>query len=135
VEQEAAVLMALGGACLAAEVPHLGAKSYRRAAVLAEQMEAWTLACQAWLGVGGACLPQEDHASAAVAYQAAAVAAERAEVATLRTEALRMARICMLRLGSDDVMGRGELPTYRSAKLGFRCAQRVEETNNPEEKR
>jgi tetratricopeptide (TPR) repeat protein len=102
VEQEAAVLMALGGACLAARVPDLGAESYQRAAVLAEQVEAWPLACQAWLGMGGAHLLRAEHAAATVAYRSAARVAKRARIVPLRAEALRMAGTCLSRLGLDD---------------------------------
>jgi hypothetical protein len=92
--QEAVVLMALGGACLAAAVPDLALESYWSAAVLGEKVEAWALACQAWLGVGGVCLPRGDHAAAMVAYRAAATAAERAGMAQIQAEALQMARMC-----------------------------------------
>jgi len=102
VEQEAAVLMALGGACLAAHAPDLAAESYRQAAVLAEQAEAWPLACQARLGMGGAYLLREEYAAATVAYRAAAAAAERARIVPLHVEALRMAGTCLSRLGLED---------------------------------
>src|SRR5277367_1559635 len=98
VEQEAAVLMALGGACVAARVPDLGAESYRQAAVLAEQAEAWPLACQAWLGMGGAYLVREEYAAATVTYRAAAETAKRAQIAPLQVEALRMASTCLAHL-------------------------------------
>jgi hypothetical protein len=102
VEQEAAVLIALGGACLASGAPEVGAESYRHAAVIAEGAGAWPLACQAWLGMGGAYLPRAEYAPAAVAYRAAAEAAKRGEVVPLRIEALRMAGTCLLHLGRED---------------------------------
>jgi tetratricopeptide (TPR) repeat protein len=102
VEQEAAVLIALGGACLASGAPEVGAESYRHAAVIAEGAEAWPLACQAWLGMGGAYLPRAEYAPAAVAFRAAAEAAKRADVVPLRIEALRMAGTCLLHLGRED---------------------------------
>ena len=102
VHQEAAVTMALGGACLAARTPGLAARSYHEAAALAETVEEWPLACQAWLGVGGAYLAQAEHAPAAVAYKAAAAAADRAGIVPLRVEALRMRRTCLLDVGRED---------------------------------
>jgi tetratricopeptide (TPR) repeat protein len=102
VPQEAAVLMAMGGTSVGAQVPDLGAQSYREAAGLAEALEDWPLACQAWLGVGGACLARADHASAAVGYRAAAAAAERAVIVPLRIEALRMTGACLLHLGRQE---------------------------------
>jgi hypothetical protein len=53
-EQEAAMLTGLGGAYLAAQKPRLAADAYRESAGVAEQAEAWPLACQGWLGMGGA---------------------------------------------------------------------------------
>ena len=76
IHQEAAVTVALGGACLAARALDLAARSYHDAAALAETVEEWPLACQAWLGAGGAYLTQAEHAPAAVSYEAAAAAAK-----------------------------------------------------------
>jgi hypothetical protein len=100
--QEAAVLMALGGACVAGQAPELAAANFGQAAVMAETLEQWSLACQAWLGAGGAHLAGDDHVASAVAYRAAAVAAEHAEMLPLRVEALRMLGTCLLRLGRKD---------------------------------
>jgi hypothetical protein len=102
VHQEAAVLMALGGVCVAGQVPDPGAESYRQAAVLAESVQEWPLACQAWLGVGGAYLTRGDHASAVLAYRTAAVMAKHAEIAPLRIEALRLEGSCLLHLGRES---------------------------------
>lgn len=102
VEHEAAVLMALGGACLAAKATELGATSYHQAAILAEQIEAWPLACQAWLGMGGAYLLRNEYAVATVAYRTAAKVARRTQIVPLHVEALRMAGACLSHLGRDD---------------------------------
>ena len=99
--EEAMARMGKGGAYLAAEAPDLAGESYRKAAGLAEEEEAWALACQAWLGVGGAYLLEEAHALAAVSYRSAAEAAQRAEIAPLRAQALRMASTCLQRLGRE----------------------------------
>jgi hypothetical protein len=101
-EQEAAVLMALGGAYLAADVPALGVESYRAAALIGEHLRAWPLACQAWLGVGAAYLPRENYVGAAVGFRAAATAAKFAESTPLRIEALRLAGTCLLHLGREE---------------------------------
>jgi tetratricopeptide (TPR) repeat protein len=102
VEHEAAALMALGGACLAAKATDLGAASYHQAAILAEQIEAWPLACQAWLGMGGAYLLRHEYAVATVAYRTAAKVAKRATIVPLHVEALRMERTCLSHLGRED---------------------------------
>jgi tetratricopeptide (TPR) repeat protein len=102
VEHEAAVLMALGSACLAAKATELGATSYHQAAILAEQIEAWPLACQAWLGMGGAYLLRQEYAVATVAYRTAAKVAKRATIVPLHVEALRMAGTCLSHLGRHD---------------------------------
>jgi hypothetical protein len=103
-EQEAAVLMGLGGACLLAEEPRLAAEAYRQAAGVAQQMGTWPLVCQAWLGMGGASLADQDHVSAVIAFRAAAAAAERAGVVALQIEALRMQRRSLLHLGREDAI-------------------------------
>jgi hypothetical protein len=117
VEQEAAVLMALGGACVTARAPDLGAESYHQAAVLAEQAEAWPLACQAWLGMGGAHLLREEHAAATVAYRAAAQVVKRATIVPLHVEALRMASTCLAHLGREDeaILARNEAADVSAA--------------------
>jgi hypothetical protein len=92
--QEAMVLIALGGACLGAGAPGLASESYTKAAELARAEEAWSIACQAWLGAGGAHLMSKEHVPAAAAYRAAAQAAEMAGVPVLRVESLRMAGTC-----------------------------------------
>jgi tetratricopeptide (TPR) repeat protein len=99
--EEAAVLMALGGACMAAQVPALAAESYEDAAHIAEARGEWTLACQAWLGTGGADLSRKHYLLATYAYRAAAAAAQQAQIVPLRIEALRMLGSCLLHLGHD----------------------------------
>jgi len=94
--------MALGGACLAAKATDLGAASYHQAAILAEQIEAWPLACQAWLGMGGAYLLRQEYAVATVAYRTAAKVAKRATIVPLHVEALRLAGMCLCHLGRED---------------------------------
>ena len=94
--------MGLGGACAAAQTPELAIESYIKAAGLAEQAEAWALACQAWFGAAGAYLLRDNHGLAAVAYREAERAARCAEIAPLRIEALRMAGACLLRAGDES---------------------------------
>jgi tetratricopeptide (TPR) repeat protein len=102
VEQEAMVLVALAGACLAAGAPALATSSYHEAAILAAHAEAWPLACQAWLGMGGALLSRADHEAAVLPYRSAAAAAARAQLTPLRLEALRMAGSCLLDVHRED---------------------------------
>lgn len=89
--EEAMVLMALGGACLAAGKPTLATLAFARAAELARGVSAWPLACQAWLGVGGAHFTAERYEAAAIAYRVAAETALRGDLAILGVEAFRMA--------------------------------------------
>jgi hypothetical protein len=119
-EHEAALLLALGGACLVGQVPDLGADAYREAGVfaelaiesyskaagLAEGEGQWQMTSQAWLGVGGAHLLHGSSASAARAYIAAAEAARKGGIATLRREALRMAATCFAHCGQDEEAAR-----------------------------
>ncbi len=101
--QELTVLMALGAAYVAAEVPELSAETYRQAALLAEPLDAWVPASRAWLGVGAAYQRRQKHAAALVAFRAAAAtAAKRPGGRPLRVEALRLAGICLLQLGRED---------------------------------
>jgi len=100
--EEAMVLMALGGTCLAAGMPKLAIKSYRRAAELAQAEETWTVVCQAWFGVGGAHLASKNYGAAAIGYRAAAETAKRAEVVELRIEALHMTGTCLLLAGAEE---------------------------------
>jgi len=101
-ERELTVLMALGAAYLAADVPELGVESYRQAALLSEPLKAWPLASRAWLGVGTAYQRREKHAAATVAFRAAAATAKLGESMALRIEAMRLAGICLLHLGRED---------------------------------
>ena len=50
----------------------------------------------------GGVSPPDANALAAVTYRAAAEAARRAEIAPLGAQALRMASMCLQRLGRDD---------------------------------
>jgi hypothetical protein len=95
------VLAGLGGAFVAAQTPELAIESYSKAAGLAEQARAWTLACHAWFGAGGAYLVRGSYGPAAVAYRAAESAAKQAEIAALRIEALRMTGACLVRAGDE----------------------------------
>jgi hypothetical protein len=94
VMEEATVLMALGGACVAAGAPDQAIEHYTAAAGIAERAEAWALACQAWLGAGGACLVHGVTTSAETAYRTAARTARAGGIAVLEGEALRMAEAC-----------------------------------------
>ncbi|XXX76646.1 hypothetical protein WMF30_54260 [Sorangium sp. So ce134] len=100
--EESMVLVALGGACLAASSVDLAVESYRKAAELAEGREAWPVACQAWLGAGGAYLAAKRYAPATVAYRASADVARRGRIPLLVIEALRMAGTCSLLDGSTQ---------------------------------
>jgi hypothetical protein len=102
VTEEAAMLMGLGGAHLAAGRVELATESYGRAAGLAEGQGQWQMACQAWLGVGGASLVAGRSASAATAYIAAAGAAYNGGIASLRLLALRMAATCCAQCWQDE---------------------------------
>ena len=99
--EEAAVLIALGGACLAAGEVGLAGDAYRRASELAEGIEAWQVACHAWLGAAGAHLTAKRYEAAALAYGGAAGAAERGGIAVLGVEALRMKGTCHLLHGAQ----------------------------------
>lgn len=117
--EEAMVLIALGGACLAAGAVNLAVESYREAAGLAEGKEAWPVACQAWLGAGGAHLTAKRYAAAAVAYRAAAAAARRGEAPILVIEALRMEGTCALLDGStEDAVAAWQAAVDAGAALG-----------------
>jgi tetratricopeptide (TPR) repeat protein len=118
-QEEAMVLMALGGAFVAAQTPELAIESYSKAAGLAEGAEMWALACHAWFGAGGAHLLRDNHGPAAVAYREAERAAKRAEIAPLRIEALRMAGVCLLRAGDEsDAMRAWQEAVDLGAELG-----------------
>ena len=99
--EEAMVLIALGGACLAAGEVGLAGDAYRRASETAERIEAWQVACQAWLGAAGAHLTAKRYEAAALAYGLAAGAAERGAIAVLGVEALRMKGTCHLLHGAE----------------------------------
>jgi len=100
--EEATVLVALGGACIAAGELRLADDAYRRAGELAEGIEAWLLVCQARLGAAGAHLTAKRYDAAALAYGDAGSAAERAGSAALGVEALRMAGTCHLLRGAQS---------------------------------
>jgi len=99
--EEAMVLVALGGACLAAGEATLAGDAYARAGELARKLEAWPLVCQAWLGVGGAHFTGERYEAAAIAYRAAAEAALTGDLAVLGEEVERMIGECQ-RLGGFE---------------------------------
>jgi tetratricopeptide (TPR) repeat protein len=98
--EEATVLLALGGACLAARTLDPANEAYAQAVELAQALEAWPVVCQAWLGAGGAELTAMRYEAAAPAYRAAADAAKRGGIAVLCVEALRMAGTCHLLRGA-----------------------------------
>lgn len=125
--EQAGVLVALGGACLAAGEVNLAGDAYRRAGEMAEKLEAWALACQARLGAGGAHLAAKRYEAAALAYEGAAGAAERAETPVLGVEALRMAGTCHLLRGAQSETVRTWL---RAVDLGgaIPAAERPETT-------
>jgi tetratricopeptide (TPR) repeat protein len=100
--EEAMALVGLGGACVAAQTPELAIESYSKAAGLAEDGEAWALACHAWFGAAGAYLMRDSYGPAAMTYRAAERAAKEAEIAPLRIEALRMAGACLVRAGDEN---------------------------------
>jgi hypothetical protein len=100
--EEALVLIALGGMCVGQGAVENAVASYRQAAVLAEDKEAWGVICQAWLGAGGAELTSKQYEPAAEAYRAAAVAAQRGEIAVLVLEARRLEGTCWLLAGEED---------------------------------
>ena len=100
--EEAMVLIALGGACLAAGEAGLAGDAYRRASEMAEKIGAWQVACHAWLGAAGAHLTAKRYEAAAMAYGGAAGAAERGGIAVLGVEALRMKGTCHLLHGAES---------------------------------
>lgn len=101
-DEEAAVLLAIGGTQLGARAPSSAAVSYSAAADLATTGEAWSVACQGKLGEAGAELLQKRHRPAALAYGDAAALAEKARSTPLRIEALRMAGHCHLLAGDKQ---------------------------------
>ncbi|AGP41964.1 hypothetical protein [Sorangium cellulosum] len=123
--EESMVLIALGGACLAANAVDLAIEGYRKAAELAEGREAWPVVCQAWLGAGGAYLTAKRYAPAAVAYRASASAATRGRIPLLQIEALRMAGTCSLLDGRrEDAVAAWQEAVDAGAALDapIRCA-------------
>ncbi len=98
--EEAMILIAIGGACLALGVADLALESYHRAADLARSKEAFQVVCQACLGIGAIHLRRGHHEPAALAYRTAAAAAKQAEASVLVIEALRMEGTCLVLLGS-----------------------------------
>lgn len=92
--EEAMVLLALGGACLAARLEGQGVESFVGAAERARHAGAWPLVAHAWLAAGAVLAMQGRRDLAGQAYQAAGAAAERGGVGALREEARRMERAC-----------------------------------------
>jgi tetratricopeptide (TPR) repeat protein len=99
--EEAVVLVALAGACLAAEAPDDAAASYEAAFTLATRKEAHSLAAQAALGKGAVRLQQKRYVEAMGAYAAAADAAERGQTSMLQVEARRMEGTAALAAGKQ----------------------------------
>jgi hypothetical protein len=110
VMEEAATLMGLGGAYLAA-APRLAVECYTRAAALAEGAKCWEVAALAWLGVGGASVVLESCGPAGIAYGAAANAAKLGGVAALEAEARRLADAC----GARETRAGGDAPAQPPA--------------------
>jgi tetratricopeptide (TPR) repeat protein len=100
--EEAVVLTALGGACLAADKVTLAIDAYTRSETIAHTLEAWPVVCQAWFGAAGAHFTAGRYEAAALAYRAAADAAQRGALGVLGIEALRMAGICHQLLGASS---------------------------------
>ena len=99
--EEAMVLLAIGGACLAARQVDLAIEAFKQAAGMAAGLGAWTVACQAWLGAAGADLTAKRYEAAAAGYRGAADAARMAKSPILGVEALRMAGTCHLLRGAE----------------------------------
>lgn len=100
--EEAMVLLALAGTCLAAGSAELAIDAYEKAAEIAEGVDENEVACQAWLGVGGAHMTDNHLELAVAAYRMSAAAAARAQMTVLQIEALRMAGTCALIQGSKQ---------------------------------
>jgi tetratricopeptide (TPR) repeat protein len=97
--EEAAVVVALAGACLAAGLPERAATSYQEAIALATGAKAPALAAQAALGKGAVWMQQKRYSDAVGVYAVAAEAAGQAQAGMLEVEARRMEGTAALAAG------------------------------------